>query len=295
MSTSFPRDPLAPRKCILGMMIGQGSFGKVYMALNSQTGELIAVKQVHIPRSSSSSSPEQVAHKQEVVESLQKEISLLKSLNHKHIVRYLAAEREDDHLNIYLEYIPGGSIASMLETFGKFSEEMVRKYILQTLDGLAYLHDKGFVHRDIKGGNILVNTDGMVKISDFGISKRVDDDEESSSTSGNPNRASLQGSIFWMSPEVVKSSSYTKKGDIWSVGCLVIEMFIATHPFPDATGPQALFKIGTYCKPALPEKISELAKDFIEKCLQIEYEKRPTAHELKAHKFVKGFDITSND
>lgn len=78
------------------------------------------------------------------------------------------------HLNIFLEYVPGGSVPALLGKFGAFEEALVRVFVRQTLQGLAYLHEKGIIHRDIKGANILVDNKGGIKISDFGISKRVE-------------------------------------------------------------------------------------------------------------------------
>ena len=127
---------------------------------------------------------------------LQREIGLLKDLDHENIVRYLGSQLDDDFLNIFLEYVPGGSVAAMLANYGPFEEPLVRSYVRQILQGLDYLHEREIIHRDIKGGNILVDNNGVIKISDFGISQRV---EEGISNGGGSvmNRASLQGSVFW--------------------------------------------------------------------------------------------------
>ena len=183
-----------------------------------------------------------------MVEALKREIDLLRELKHANIVQYLGSNSDDTHLNIFLEYVAGGSVATMLVNYGSLPEQLISNFVRQILHGLAYLHSKDIIHRDIKGANILVDNHGSVKISDFGISKRV----EASTLLNNPApglkrggpRVSLQGSVFWMAPEVVRQTAYTKKADIWSLGCLIVEMFTGSHPHPNCTQLQAIFKIG---------------------------------------------------
>lgn len=169
---------------------------------------------------------------------------------------------DDQHLNIFLEYVPGGSVATLLRNYGAFEESLSSLWVKQILTGLNYLHEREIVHRDIKGANILVDNRGGIKISDFGISKKMEDgksdcvqcaryqltaDAISSVSGGRGHRASLQGSVFWMAPEVVKQSGHSYKADIWSVGCVVVEMLTGEHPFPKASQMQAIFKVGTAC------------------------------------------------
>ncbi|OMH85002.1 Protein kinase byr2 [Zancudomyces culisetae] len=228
---------------IKGAKIASGSFGSVYYGIHVKTGVIMAVKQVDFPMAGLATG----TRKHKMVSALQSELRLLQTLKHKNIVRYLGYESVDDQLNIFLEYVPGGSVTSALATFGAFPESLARSYIKQTLEGLSYLHGKNIIHCDIKGGNVLIDHQGRIKISDFGISKTVDDVMNSSK-----NRASLQGSIFWMAPEVVRDLNYTMKCDIWSLGCLLIEMLTGAHPFPGLDQFQALLKIGQYVKPELP-------------------------------------------
>lgn len=82
---------------------------------------------------------------------------------------------DDDNLNIFLEYVPGGSVTALLRNYGAFEEPLVKNFVRQILQGLNYLHERDIIHRDIKGANILVDNKGGIKISDFGISKKVED------------------------------------------------------------------------------------------------------------------------
>ncbi len=84
---------------------------------------------------------------------------------------------EDDHLNIFLEYVPGGSVSALLRSYGAFEEPLVKNFVRQILEGLNYLHERDIIHRDIKGANVLVDNKGGIKISDFGISKKVNTSE----------------------------------------------------------------------------------------------------------------------
>ncbi|EOA37879.1 hypothetical protein CARUB_v10011475mg [Capsella rubella] len=249
-----------------GQLIGRGAFGTVYMGMNLDSGELIAVKQVLIAANCASKDKTQ-AHIQE----LEEEVKLLKNLSHPNIVRYLGTVREDDTLNILLEFVPGGSISSLLEKFGPFPESVVRTYTRQLLLGLEYLHNHSIMHRDIKGANILVDNKGCIKLADFGASKQV---AELATITG---AKSMKGTPYWMAPEVILQTGHSFSADIWSVGCTVIEMVAA------------IFFIGTTkSHPPIPDTLSSDAKDFLLKCLQEKPNLRPTASELLKHPFVIG-------
>jgi len=221
--------------------------------------------------------------KKSMLTALEREIELLKELQHDNIVQYLDSSIDENHLNIFLEYVPGGSVTALLRNYGAFEEALVRNFVRQILQGLNYLHERDIIHRDIKGANILVDNKGGVKISDFGISKKVEDNLLPTSRAHRP---SLQGSVFWMAPEVVKQTSYTRKADIWSVGCLVVEMLTGEHPWAKLTQMQAIFKIGSSAKPTIPSDISSDADDFLQKTFDLDYQARPSAAELLLHSWI---------
>lgn len=272
-------------KWMKGAMIGQGSFGSVYLALHAITGELLAVKQVETPAPGANSQSEQ--RKKSMIEALKREIGLLRDMQHENIVRYLGCSSSTEHLNIFLEYVPGGSVQTMLNSYGALPEPLVRSFVRQILAGLSYLHGKDIIHRDIKGANILVDNKGTIKISDFGISKKLEASNILSGANNNRHRPSLQGSVFWMAPEVVKQTSYTRKADIWSLGCLVVEMMTGTHPFPDCSQLQAIFKIGGgKAAPTIPESASEAAQAFLAQTFEIDHTLRPSADELLFSPFL---------
>lgn len=272
-------------KWMKGALIGQGSFGCVYLALHAVTGELLAVKQVETPSPGANSQND--SRKKSMIEALKREISLLRDLRHPNIVQYLGCSSSPEYLNIFLEYVPGGSVQTVLNSYGALPEPLVRSFVRQILTGLSYLHGKEIIHRDIKGANILVDNKGTIKISDFGISKKLEASNILSGANNNKHRPSLQGSVYWMAPEVVKQTSYTRKADIWSLGCLVVEMMTGTHPFPDCTQLQAIFKIGgAKAAPTIPDHASEEAKDFLAQTFELDHNKRPSADDLMLHSFL---------
>ncbi|CCU77369.1 unnamed protein product [Blumeria hordei] len=272
-------------KWMKGALIGQGSFGSVYLALHAVTGELLAVKQVETPAPGANSTSD--TRKKGMIDALKREISLLRDLQHPNIVQYLGASSSTDHLNIFLEYVPGGSVQTMLNSYGALREPLIRNFVRQIVTGLAYLHAREIIHRDIKGANILVDNKGGIKISDFGISKKIEASNLLNGAGNNKNRPSLQGSVFWMAPEVVKQTSYTRKADIWSLGCLVVEMMTGTHPFPDCSQLQAIFKIGgAKIGPSIPNHASVEAQTFLKRAFEVEFTKRPSAEELLFSPFL---------
>ncbi|KAL1897221.1 ATP binding [Ceratocystis pirilliformis] len=271
-------------KWMKGALVGKGSFGSVYLALHAITGELLAVKQVQAPSGTQSQTDQR---KKSMIDALKREISLLRDLKHPNIVQYLGCGTSAEYLNIFLEYVPGGSVQTMLNSYGALPEPLVRSFVRQILTGLEYLHERDIIHRDIKGANILVDNKGTIKISDFGISKKLEASNILNGTNNAKNRPSLQGSVFWMAPEVVRQTSYTRKADIWSLGCLVVEMMTGTHPFPDCTQLQAIFKIGgAKATPTIPEAASVEAKEFLGKTFEIDHNLRPNADELMLSKFL---------
>ncbi|QBM86993.1 mitogen-activated protein kinase kinase kinase [Metschnikowia aff. pulcherrima] len=282
------------RKWLQGARIGAGSFGTVYLGMNPMSGELMAVKQVPIPTGSSKQNEIQ----RSMITALQREMTLLKELDHENIVLYYGLSSDENFLNIFLEYIPGGSVQLMLQLYGAFEEPLIRNFIRQVLVGLSYLHGVDIIHRDIKGANILIDIKGVAKISDFGISKKVntgDEEEQNGGTGKQAKRSSLQGLVYWMAPEVVKQTAYTKKADIWSVGCLIVEMFTGHHPFPNFSQMQAIFKIGTHTRPEVPKWCTTEGQEFLTKTFEFDYEKRPSAVDLLAEPFLAPLIVSGQD
>ncbi|KAG9249142.1 BcBCK1, mitogen-activated protein kinase [Calycina marina] len=278
----IPQDILPKRQATFrwfkGQLIGKGTYGRVYLGMNATTGEFLAVKQVEVSQKAVGNDKEKM---KEMVAALDVEIDTMQHLDHVNIVQYLGCERKEMSISIFLEYISGGSVGSCLRKHGKFEEDVVSSLTRQTLSGLAYLHREGILHRDLKADNILLDLDGTCKISDFGISKKTDN------IYGNDKSNSMQGSVFWMAPEVVRSQGqgYSAKVDIWSLGCVVLEMFAGIRPWSKEETVGAIYKLGSLNEtPPIPEDVSKVitpkAIAFMFDCFTIVPSERPTADTL---------------
>lgn len=219
---------------------------------------------------------------------LKKEISTLKELKHKNIVRYVYTDISSDNsgVDIIMEYVPGGSVRHLLNKFGKLHEKTVQKYTKELLEGLTFLHSKGIIHRDIKCANLLVDNDGIIKLSDFGASKRLG---ATTQIQDSKLCKSLRGSPYWMAPEVVKRSGHSYAADIWSVGCVAIEMIAGTPPWSNfSKDVKQILQIITQTNrpPEFPNNISRQCTSFLTACLQLNPDLRPKASELLTHPFI---------
>ena len=267
---------IAPTKWKKGEMIGAGSYGRVYMGLNEDTGSLMAIKEIHIS-----------GENKEAIQQLREEIALLGRLSYKHIVRYLGAEypTKEGMLAIFTEWVPGGSIASLLRKFGRLSESVCSKYTKQILLGLNYLHTNKVIHRDIKGANILVNDKGEIKLADFGASKRLSE----TGTLVDENR-SLRGTPYFMAPEVIMQSGHGRKADIWSVGCTVLQMATGKPPWKSLKFTNMTALLYHICNtkepPPFPDHVSDELRSLLRFCFQRDPKQRPSANELLKHPFV---------
>jgi len=250
---------------ILMDCIGRGQFGVVFKGLSRSHGNFVAVKKL--------------AQEADKMSSLMTEIDLLKSLSHPNIVKYIQHVSTKTHVYIIMEYIENGSLRSLLRKCGNLPELLVCTYLEQVLRGLQYLHHQGVIHRDIKAANLLVSTDGTIKVTDFGVSTRYDlTGKAATDIAGTPN---------WMAPEVIQGQPPTTACDIWSLGITIIELLAGNPPFFELKQEAAIYKIVMEDHPPLPIGISSALEDFLLKCFKKEEGIRPTADQLLQHPWIQ--------
>eukprot|EP00559_Dactyliosolen_fragilissimus_P008567 CAMPEP_0184872280 /NCGR_PEP_ID=MMETSP0580-20130426/41195_1 /TAXON_ID=1118495 /ORGANISM="Dactyliosolen fragilissimus" /LENGTH=684 /DNA_ID=CAMNT_0027375049 /DNA_START=356 /DNA_END=2406 /DNA_ORIENTATION=- len=294
----YGRSKVKKGKWSLGSKIGHGSFGVVHVGMNERNGSLMAIKCLNIPSSSSSNT----------MEDLQREIDVMQSLDHPNIVRYMGAEIDHSKhmLYIFQEWVPGGSVSSLIKNFGPFSTTVVRSYLYQILRGLEYLHQNKILHRDIKGGNILVNDQGVAKLSDFGASKKVYVDQEGNGMEYEDMMESmtLRGTPYFMAVEVFEEK-YGPKADIWACGCVAFQMIVGVPPWKGLgiKSPVGMYRFLKANKDPpfsfLSRKqmhkngesvqeiptLSESLKKLLLRCFQREASRRPSAQQLLTDDF----------
>ncbi|KAE8691207.1 Mitogen-activated protein kinase kinase kinase YODA [Hibiscus syriacus] len=251
-------------RMIFSKIIGMFSFFPLYLSkycastFDNESGQMCAIKEVRLVSDGRTS--------KESLKQLNQEINLLSQLSHPNIVRYYGSEPGEEALSVYLEYVSGSSIHKLLQVYGAFKEPVIQNYTRQILFGLAYLHGRNTVHRDIKGENILVDPTGEIKLADFGMAKLM---------TACGAMLSFKGSPYWMAPEVVMNTNgYNLAVDIWSLGCTILEMATSKPPWNHKDMPE------------IPDHLSSEAKNFIRLCLQREPSTCPTALQLLDHPFI---------
>ena len=265
-----------------GGLLGTGAFSSCYAAQDMKTGTLMAVKQICFCLNT---------HEDEakMLQQISREVKVLRDVGaHPNVVQYLGAVPEENHFNLFMEHMSGGSIASILHRFGPMQRNVVRRYTAQILAGLDHLHRQGILHRDLKGANLLVGEGGkQVKLCDFGAAC-----QQAKLKTVTGEFLSTRGTPAWMPPEVIRGEKYGRNSDIWSLGCCVIEMASAAAPWAEAglTNPYALmFMIASgKSQPAIPEELGTEGCDFVQRCLVVDPAERACTGELLRHPFVQG-------
>ncbi|CCD26080.2 serine/threonine protein kinase CDC15 NDAI_0G03030 [Naumovozyma dairenensis CBS 421] len=253
----------------LKKVIGQGSYGVVYKAINKKTSQLVAIKEINY-------------HNNDDLNEIMSEIDLLKNLNHTNIVKYHGFIQKSSSLYIILEFCSLGSLKNMISSGHGIPEFNAKTYIKQTLNGLNYLHNQGVIHRDIKAANLLLNAERIVKLADFGVSTRVTN-----------TAMTLAGSLNWMSPEILGNRGASTLSDIWSLGSTVVELLTGDPPFSKLTNTTISYAIenDNYIP---PDSMSYEVKDFLSKCFQKNMYKRPTALVLLNHPWITNENENKN-
>ncbi|OAA36720.1 STE20 kinase [Beauveria brongniartii RCEF 3172] len=264
--------------------VGQGASGSVYVATIRSTAVGVAQQLVlkKGPKTRVAIKEMNLARQQRK-EALLDEISIMKEGKHKNVINFLDAflVNENRMLWVVMDYMDGGALIDVIDNNSTISERHIATLCRETCLGLQHLHSKQIVHRDIKSDNVLIDSHGNVKITDFGYCAKL--------TARRSKRATLVGTTYWMAPEVVKQKRYGYKVDVWSLGIMAIEMAEAEPPYMDMEPMRALYLIATGVTPPLraPHKHGALLRQFLATCLVVDASRRATSTTLLSHEFLR--------
>ncbi|CAG2253678.1 MAP3K4 [Mytilus edulis] len=256
-----------------GLKIGEGQFGKVYSAVNMDTGDLMAMKEMKFQ-----------ANDHQALKEIADEIIMFEGIQHLNLIKYYGVEVHRDEMLIFMEYCDRGT----LEEASKMGlpEHLMALYAKEILKAICHLHEFNIVHRDIKGANVFLTSEGCLKLGDFGCSAKLKSQQTMPGEFNN-----MVGTTAYMAPEVITKSGsggHGRAADVWSLGCVIIEMATGKRPWHELENNyQIMFKVGMGSIPSIPDTLSFDGKVFVSHCLEPDPEIRWTASQLIDHPFVK--------
>jgi serine/threonine protein kinase len=251
-------------------VLGRGFYGKVLLCQKLDTKEVYAIKSIQKKRLHESGNPASVIT----------ERNILMKAHHPFIVNLCFAFQTASKFYLGLEYAPGGELFYHMEKNGTIQVDDARLYVAEIGLALSYLHSIGVVYRDLKPENVLLDRDGHIKLTDFGLSKALTDSGTTST---------FCGTSEYLAPEVVLRTPYSYPIDMWALGVLTYEMIFGTTPFYDDNKSRMFSAIASR-EPSFPPKLDSRISDFISKLLTKNPAERPTFEDMKSHPFFEGLD-----
>jgi polo-like kinase 1 len=255
---------------IIGEQLGSGGFATVY-AGKIQPGDLpVAIKCI----------PKFRLADPKIKDKLVSEVEIHRSLDHRNVVKFLGVFQDDNYVYILLELCHNGTVLDQLRRHTPFTEDETATYARQILEGLVYLHANRVIHRDLKLQNFLLSNAGTLKLGDFGLSAKLEDDDDK--------RMTVCGTPGYLSPEVLEHiDGQTYSVDIWATGVCTFLMLTGRQPFQSKDKRSTYKKIQQVCYswPSHPI-LTSAAKNFVETALQRDPQNRPSALSLLSHPFI---------
>ncbi|NXS62087.1 STK36 kinase, partial [Brachypteracias leptosomus] len=248
-------------------VIGEGSFGRVYKGRRKHSAQVVALK--FIPK---------VGLSEKELKNLQREIEIMRGLRHPNIIQMLDSFKTDKEVVVVTDYAEG-ELFQILEDDGTLPEAQVQAIAAQLVSALYYLHSHRILHRDMKPQNILLGKDGLVKLCDFGFARAM--------SIHTMVLTSIKGTPLYMSPELVEERPYDHTADLWSVGCILYELFVGTPPFYTSSIFQ-LISLIVKGPVKWPVSISPVFKSFLQGLLMKDPHQRLSWPELLSHPFIAG-------
>ena len=282
-------------------IIGRGAFGEVHVCREKKTGKIYAIKKIK----------KYILIIKNQIRHILNEQILMSKASSPWIVELKASFQEDDYLYLVMEYLPGGDLMNLLIQKDTLTEKEAKFYIAELILAIESIHNLDCIHRDIKPDNILIDKNGHIKLSDFGLAKISDklyekEDEKYKNYLKNKNNEknnkmthnknfSCVGTAYYVAPEVLNKNGYDKDIDWWSVGIIFFEMLVGYAPFCSKETSEVCFKVlnwKDYLKIPKKVKLSEEAKDLIFKMINNSDERlgKKGPEEIKKHPFFKGVD-----
>ena len=282
-------------------IIGRGAFGEVHVCREKKTGKIYAIKKIK----------KQVLIIKNQIRHVINEQIIMSKASTPWIVELKASFQEGDYLYLVMEYLPGGDLMNLLIEKDILTEKEAKFYISELILAIESIHNLDCIHRDIKPDNILIDKNGHIKLSDFGLAKISDklyekEDEKYKNFLKNKSNDkntkmthnknfSCVGTAYYVAPEVLKKSGYDKDIDWWSVGIILYEMLVGYAPFCSKETTEVCYKVlnwKNYLKIPKKIKLSEEVKDLIFKMIKNSDDRlgKNGAEEIKKHPFFKDVD-----
>ena len=247
-------------------IVGAGSFGFVYKVKDSNDNKFYAIKRVKL-----------TDENKDNIKKVEYEAKILKEIKSDNVVKYIDYfYEEDDSFNIVMEFCEYSDLRSYIKKFKnenkKIAESVIRLIITELSNGLKDIHSKNVIHRDLKPENIFISSDHLIKIGDFGISKILD---------GTDYAKTFAGTYYYMAPEVIKREKYSKKVDIWSLGCIIYELCTLNRCFDSCD----IFELANKINSGIHGKIdlnyyNDYLQDIIDLCLKKNDKERPNIEHI---------------